>query len=195
MSYTLKDQYKWLYVYRNDGLKAGSKVKLAIAGAQKIHYHRRTQTLLLLGSKSLPVYQIDTLSLDPTLVKELEGHETIITAVADLIDGTIVTGDDRGNLRIWDLNALRCYQTFRIASFITRLACLNYSLFFSDSRLNQLQLEQLAPKIPIDEQFGIKKFYRFEGTSAELIIFTKINVRIYNLLDGRIQKVIELCNS
>jgi len=140
VSYTLKDEYKWLYIYRNSRLKVGSKVKLSITGAQKIHYHRNTQTLLLLGSKILPVYQIDTLTLDPILVKELEGHETIITSVADLMDGTIVTGDDRGNLRIWDLNALRCYQTFRIANFITHLVCLNYSLFFSDSRLNQLQL-------------------------------------------------------
>jgi hypothetical protein len=69
VSYTMRDEYKWLYIYRNDGLKSGSKARLSHVGAQKIHYHRNTQTVLLLGSKTLSVYQIDALSLDSTLLK------------------------------------------------------------------------------------------------------------------------------
>jgi hypothetical protein len=49
VSYTLNDKFKWLYIYKNDGLKLASRLKLAHVGAQKIHYNRSTQTLLLLG--------------------------------------------------------------------------------------------------------------------------------------------------
>jgi hypothetical protein len=84
VSYTLSDKFKWLYIYRNDGLKVGSRLKLAHVGAQKIHYNRSTQTLMLLGMNELPVYAIDKLSLDLSLLKTLSGHDTIITSIADL---------------------------------------------------------------------------------------------------------------
>lgn len=32
----------------------------------------------------LPVYSIDKVSLDVSLLKSLEGHDTIITSIADL---------------------------------------------------------------------------------------------------------------
>ncbi len=65
-------------------MKVGSKLKLSHVGAQKIHYNKCTQTLLLLGMNYLPVYSIDKVSLDVSLLKSLEGHDTIITSIADL---------------------------------------------------------------------------------------------------------------
>lgn len=51
----------------------------------------------------LPVYAIDKKSLDLSLLKTLSGHDTIITSIADLSEGLIVTGDDRGTMKVWDL--------------------------------------------------------------------------------------------
>lgn len=49
MSYTFHDDSKWLYVYMNDNNKLVSKLKLKNVGAQKIHYNRVTQTIMLVG--------------------------------------------------------------------------------------------------------------------------------------------------
>lgn len=83
VSYTI-DNHKWIYVYHNDGMKRASRLKLNHTGAQKIHYNRTTQTILLMGSNELPVYTIDSKSLDLSLIKNLEGHETIITCISDI---------------------------------------------------------------------------------------------------------------
>lgn len=80
----MKDQYKWIYIYANDRFKVGSRMKLDYVGAQKIHYHRSTQTILILGNNELLIFQIDQFSLDLSLLAELKGHQTIITSVADL---------------------------------------------------------------------------------------------------------------
>ena len=108
VSYTFRDNNKWLYIYQNDGFKVGSRQKVGHVGAQKIHYNRGTQTLLLLGMKELPIYSIDSMSLDLSLLRQLVGHSTIITSIADLDEGLVVTGDDRGTMRTWDLKNLRC---------------------------------------------------------------------------------------
>jgi hypothetical protein len=60
----MKDNHKWLVIYKNEGLKTGSKLKLGYSGAQKIHYHKLTQTILLTGVNELPVYQIDSTTFD-----------------------------------------------------------------------------------------------------------------------------------
>jgi hypothetical protein len=51
VSYTMKDQHKWVFVYKNESLKVGSRMKTGHAGGQKIHYHQGTQTVLLYGGK------------------------------------------------------------------------------------------------------------------------------------------------
>lgn len=102
-------------------MKVGSKLKLSHVGAQKIHYNKCTQTLLLLGMNYLPVYSIDKVSLDVSLLKSLEGHDTIITSIADLDEGLIVTGDDRGTMKIWDLKNLRCQQVIKVANTINKI--------------------------------------------------------------------------
>jgi hypothetical protein len=83
VSYSLDDNYHWIYVYRNQEFKKTSKLRLNYLASQ-IHYNRHTQTLLLLGQKSLPIYAIDALSLDLSLIACLHGHESIITAITNI---------------------------------------------------------------------------------------------------------------
>lgn len=80
----MKDQCKWIYIYSNDGFKIGSRMKLDYVGAHKIHYHRSTQTILVLGNNELLIFLIDQFSLDLSLLAELQGHQSIITSVTDL---------------------------------------------------------------------------------------------------------------
>jgi len=162
VSYTMKDNHKWLVVYKNQGLKIASKLKLGNSGAQKIHYHKVTQTILLTGINELPVYQIDNYSFDLSPLALLDGHQSIITSISDLEHDLVATGDDRGTVRIWDLNKLRCQQVLKIAHSLAALQCLGHSLIFADSRLNLVQLEQIRQKVPLQEQLGLFTFFNMD---------------------------------
>lgn len=109
----------------------------------------------------MPVYAIDKFSLDLSLLKNLSGHDTIISSIADLSDGLIVTGDDRGTMKVWDLQSLRCQQVIKVANTINKIECIGSNLIYSDSRINLLKVEQLTQQPPSSEMFGIRKFYRF----------------------------------
>lgn len=111
---------------------------MGYSGAQKIHYHRQTQTILMTGVNELPVYQIDSCSFDLSTVAHLQGHQSIITSISDLEEGLVATGDDRGSVRIWDLNKMRCQQVLKIAHTLTDLQCFGNNLIYADSRLNLL---------------------------------------------------------
>ncbi len=88
--------------------------------------------------------------MDPSLVEKLEGHETIITSVADLMDATIMTGDDRRNLRIWELNSLRRQKHSESpTSLPTSLARTTVYSFQIQDSIN-FNFKQLAQKISID---------------------------------------------
>jgi WD40 repeat protein len=191
----MKDLHKCIVVYKNDGFKTGSKLKLGHSGAQRVHYQKHTQTILLTGNNELPVYQIDPKTLDLSLLEQLEGHQSIITSVADLDDGFVVSGDDRGSLRIWDLNHFRCQQVLKVGNTLTTLECFQGHLIFADSRLNLLHLEQLKQKVPLKEQYGLWTFYDLETTVPEIYIFTNVACRVYNLLNGQVTRIIELCSS
>lgn len=171
-------------------MKQASRLRLGHVGAQKLYYNRSTQALLLLGRNELPVYTIDAVSLDLTLLKNLVGHETVITAVADLQGGLIVSGDDRGSMRVWDLNTLRCQQVIKVANSINQLESIGQNLLFSDSRLNLLRIEQLTTQPPIDELHGIRHFYRLQPPIYEMFLFTPLSCRIYDLTAGRLQRIV-----
>lgn len=55
------------------------------------------------------------MSLDLSLLNTLTGHDTIVTAISDLSEGLVVTGDDRGTMKVWDLQSLRCQQVIKVA--------------------------------------------------------------------------------
>ena len=74
VSYTFHDHSKWLYLYKNDDNMLVSRLKLRNVGAQKLHYHRVTQTIMLLGLNILPMYEIDINTYDINLITNLYGH-------------------------------------------------------------------------------------------------------------------------
>lgn len=56
-----------------------------------------------------------------------------------------------------------------------------------------MKIEQLTQQIPLSEMYGLKKFYKFENPIYEVYIFTTVSCRIYDLTNGRIKEVIEIC--
>ena len=76
---------------------------------------------MLTGSNKVPVLQIDTLSLDLSHLTELVGHQSTVTAIADLHGSLVITGDDKGTVRIWDLTKMRCQQVLKVGQSLCLL--------------------------------------------------------------------------
>ena len=73
----------------------------------------------------------------------------MITSITDLNDGIVISGDDKGNLRFWDLGKMRCQQVLHVSNTLTFLEYFQGNLIFGDSRLNLIKLEQASQKIPL----------------------------------------------
>jgi WD40 repeat protein len=69
----------------------------------------------------VPVFQIDSLSLDMSHLTELVGHQTTVTAITDLQEGLVATGDDKGTVRIWDLTKMRCQQVLKVGNSLSMI--------------------------------------------------------------------------
>jgi len=101
-----------------------------------------------------------------------------------------MTGDDKGILRIWDPKILRCLQIMKVTKTINNLFCTKNYILFSDSRINVMQIEETAKRTPLNELYGLKKFYKLSNGINELFIFTLVNCRIYDLNTGTTKKVV-----
>ena len=53
----------------------------------------------------------------------------------------IVSGDDIGYLKLWDLNYMRCLQSIKIAKNLAQLSCYNNMLLYADSRINMIPID------------------------------------------------------
>lgn len=52
----------------------------------------------------------------------------------------IVSGDDIGYLKLWDLNYMRCLQSVKIAKKLIEVSCCDGMLVYSDSRINTIPI-------------------------------------------------------
>jgi len=78
----------------------------------------------------------------------------------------IISGDDIGHLKLWDLNYMRCLQSIKIAKNLTQLSCSDGTLVYSDSRINTIPMEEsnytyrITNKQKEEETYGIYQFFR-----------------------------------
>ena len=60
----------------------------------------------------------------------------------------IVTGDDTGCIRVWDLRTLKCVQVVKVARWLSYLLYIPESkLIFTDSRINLINFEKIKGNI------------------------------------------------
>lgn len=74
---------------------------------------------------------------------KLIGHRSIVVAVESVgKSSVVVTGDDRGWVRMWDLRGARCLQTVRIGvKEVRQLLCFGDKLVIGDNRLSVLTID------------------------------------------------------
>jgi hypothetical protein len=59
-----------------------ARVNLSPSGCHTLYYNRFTQIIIPLGYKdTIPLYNIDSQSLDVSLLHEMKGHQTVVTSI------------------------------------------------------------------------------------------------------------------
>jgi WD40 repeat protein len=182
-------EQKLLAVYQQGRRKA--TIDLGSSGCHSLHYNRLTQSLVPLGySNVVPVYSLQG-QFDAELQFVLRGHKSIITCVDSLGHNTLMaTGDDTGEIRIWELSYMRCVQSIKLAKWLGGIRFVGEQLLYTDSRVNLLQLEHFLPPPP-ERETALQQHY--DPRENALWIFTKKDVRKADLSTGRISSVFVLC--
>ena len=60
----------------------------------------------------------------------------------------MITGDDTGEVRIWELSYMRCVQSVKINKWLGGIKFIGDQLLYSDSRINLLKVEHFMPSPP-----------------------------------------------
>lgn len=72
----------------------------------------------------------------------LRGHKSIITCVDSIESNTLlISGDDLGEIRIWELAYMRCVQSIKLSKWLGGIRLMGDRLYYSDSRINVMQLD------------------------------------------------------
>lgn len=56
----------------------------------------------------------------------------------------IISGDDIGHVKLWELNYMRCLQGIKIAKSLTQISCSDNLLIYADSRINTIPMDSSA---------------------------------------------------
>lgn len=70
----------------------------------------------------------------------------------------MVTGDDVGEIRIWEVTYMRCVQSVKITKWLCGIKLIGNKLFYSDSRINVMELDHFeVPKM--EKLVALYQFY------------------------------------
>lgn len=134
---------------------------------------------------------MEGVEFDPELKYVLRGHKSIITCV-DSLQGTtiLMTGDDNGEIRIWELGYMRCLQALKLTRWLGGIRFIADHLLYSDSRINLLKLEHFGPPA-IESDTPIHQTYH--PHTQVLWVFTRKDARQIDVKTGRIRQIFILC--
>ena len=173
------------------------EIQLSNAGAHSIVYVPMFQTLITAGYENvICLWEVNTDYLDYSLTGRLVGHSSMIAAV-QIIQKTpmIVSSDDIGHIKVWDIRNFSCLQTIEMGSktIITKIIDM-YScgkIGFLGSRVSIMEFEDthdIKNKLLKKEaQWPIQVDYNLNLN--EVIVCTKKDVRFIDAATGRVKKI------
>ncbi|KAL4499692.1 hypothetical protein ABPG72_017232 [Tetrahymena utriculariae] len=165
------------------------------AGIHSVVYFKSYQVLVCGGfQNNISLHQIDPKYLDVNNKGLLIGHQSMITAI-DCVEKTpmIISSDDSGTIKIWDIRTLKCIQTVDCGqrTVITKIINL-YSkgkLCFLGTRINVIDFDEADLIIKKtnnqDDTFPIK----VENNSNELIVVTRKDIRFVDIDTGKTKQI------
>jgi len=173
------------------------KLDFTLGGIHSMLWSNNYQVLVTAGYENIvKIWSINITDLEHTLVGKLAGHPTAVTAV-ELIEKTpmVITSDDCGRIKVWDIRNLTCLQTLELetkATISRLIGIYEYGkLGFVGSRINLLEFEDgfsvLNPQKENEQLWPIKAEYDIVGD--QFIICTRRDVRFIDAQVGRVKKV------
>ncbi|EAR87603.1 WD domain, G-beta repeat protein (macronuclear) [Tetrahymena thermophila SB210] len=189
------------------GQKLLFQINVSHAHLNIMSYFQTYQVILTGGyDNQICIYEFHPTYNDANKVGELQGHMSIVTAFKG-IEGTpmIVSSDDKYNVKIWDIRTTNCIQSIDIdlRNPIKQIHATMDRVFFQSSRVTSFEFD-----IDIQQKMEIKKKakaqnslqilaegYQPLGTflnikKQELIVCTTRDVRFFDILNGKIKKII-----
>ena len=94
------------------------EINLSHGGVHSVVYSNSFQTLITAGYENMiSLWNIDPHYFDYTQIGRLVGHSSMVTAV-QVLEGSpmVVSADDIGNVKIWDIRSFNCLQTVEVGS-------------------------------------------------------------------------------
>ena len=172
---------------------------MSVGGIHTTLWSANYQVLITAGyENTIKIWNIDPIYHDISLAGKLKGHMGMLYAV-EAIPKTpmVVSCDDLGHFKVWDIRTLRCVQTIKLDAKLTvnRIMSLyEYGkLAFFGKRLNFIEFEKeltLTSKGKTkakENVWPIKADYDF--TNDQMIVCTRKDIRFLDLQNGRIKKV------
>ena len=140
---------------------------------------------------SISIYKIDGQYLDSNLMGKLIGHNSMVTAFVCIENSPmLISSDDCGIIKIWDIRDLKCIQTLELGfkTIITRLldVSIKGKICFVGSRINFINftspvLETHENLYPIQIEFNIN--------NQELVFASRKDIRFMDLQSAIVTKI------
>ena len=163
-----------------------------------ISFSNLYQVLLTAGfEKELTVYEINPKDMDYNVKGELIGHESLVTSFTVLQKTPlVVSSDDRGKVKMWDIRTRNCIQTisFCSKSMISKVLGMpiigRVGVFGSRvSFIGFEEIEKIKREITLAEKcFPVN--VEQDSTTDSLIVFSEKDLRVIDLSEGRLRHVL-----
>jgi WD40 repeat protein len=100
-------------------LNKGEKIvglNMSSGGVHQMKFFESYQVLLIAGyENTIPIFSITPKYNDMNILGRLVGHLSLVTAI-EVVEGSpmVVSGDDNGCLKLWDIRTFHCLQTIEL---------------------------------------------------------------------------------
>ncbi|EGR34417.1 RNA recognition motif protein, putative [Ichthyophthirius multifiliis] len=168
------------------------QIPLNPQGIHHIVYNYHFQCILTCGyENSISIFKINPQFFDFDEIGKLIGHSSMVTSFQIIPENPmVVSSDDNGIIKIWDIRSLKCLQTIEIMtkSSITNILYIESknSLCFLNARLNIMKFDECKTK-NTEEFYPIKIDYN--SYKKHIIISTRKDLRFLDIKTGKIHKI------
>jgi WD40 repeat protein len=123
------------------------KINVKFSGINMIKFFESYQVLMIAGYEhNIPVFRINPEYHDLDLVGRLIGHTSIITAILPVENSPLVIScDDLGVIKTWDIRKFQCFQTVKLGSKIAVAMFLDmeYGIGIISKRVSYIKFDRV----------------------------------------------------
>ncbi|KAL4446069.1 hypothetical protein ABPG74_021608 [Tetrahymena malaccensis] len=171
------------------------------SGIHNLSYSYHHQMIITAGYEQIIyLYSIDPVNIEYKQEGRLIGHGSMVTALQQ-IDNTemIVSADDQGVLKIWDIRSFGCLQTIQlfikstinqiqympqkqvVCLLSSRVGFINFDI--KSHQEGKKVIEKTSQEWPINVDFDMK--------NQQVVVCTAKDLRIYDGMTGRMKKLVK----